>query len=63
MKTFVFYLNNMFKIYFDNFFEVTHDIDKSMSCLFELFVVSFMQEDVYTGHTALALTLALQVFS
>ena len=30
---------------------------------FELFVVSFMQEDVYIGHTALALTLGLQVFS
>ena len=28
---------------------------------FELFVI--MQEDVYIGHTALALTLGLQVFS
>ena len=30
---------------------------------FELFVVSFMQEDVYIGHTASALTLGLQFFS
>ena len=33
------------------------------SSSFELFVVSFMQEDVYIGHTALALMLGLQVFS
>ena len=32
------------------------------SLSFDLFVVSFMQEDVYIGHTALALTLGLQVF-
>ena len=33
------------------------------SSSFELFVVSFMQEDVYVGYSALALTLGLQVFS
>ena len=33
------------------------------SSSFELFVVSFMQEDVYVGYTALALTLGEQVFS
>ena len=33
------------------------------SSSFELFVVSFMLEDVYIGYTALALTLGLQVFS
>ena len=33
------------------------------SSSFELSVVSFMQEDVYIRHTALALTLSLQVFS
>ena len=33
------------------------------SSSFEQFDVSFMQEDVYIGHTALALTLGLQVFS
>ena len=30
---------------------------------FELFVMSFMQQDVYIGHTVLALMLGLQVFS
>ena len=35
----------------------------SPSSSFELFVVSFMQEDVYIGHAALALTLCLRVFS
>ena len=30
---------------------------------FELFVESIMQEDVYIDHTALAITLGLQVFS
>ena len=35
----------------------------SSSSSFELFVVYFMQEDLYIGHTALALTLDLQVFS
>ena len=35
----------------------------SSSSSFELFVVSFMQEDIYIGHTALVLTLGLQVFS
>ena len=33
------------------------------SSSFELFVVSFIQEDVFLGHTALALMLGLQVFS
>ena len=33
------------------------------SLLYELFVVSFMQEDVLIGYTALALRLGLQVFS
>ena len=33
------------------------------SSSFERFVVSFMQEDVYVGHTALAVTLGLQVIS
>ena len=32
------------------------------SSSFEQFDVSFMKEDVYIGHTALALTLGLQVF-
>ena len=35
----------------------------SSSSSYELFFVSFMQEDVYMGHIALALTLGLQVFS
>ena len=35
---------------------------EGFSSSFELFVVSFAQEDVYIGHTALALTLGLQVF-
>ena len=35
----------------------------SSSSSYELFAVSFMQEDVYIGHTALALMLGLQVFS
>ena len=35
----------------------------SSSSSFELFVVSSMQDDVYIGHTALALTLGLRVFS
>ena len=35
----------------------------SFSSSFKLVVVSFMQEDVYIGHTALALTLCLKVFS
>ena len=30
---------------------------------YELFVVSVMQEDIYIGYTALALTLGLHVFS
>ena len=33
------------------------------SWLFELVVVSFMQEDAYIRHTASAFTLGLQVFS
>ena len=33
------------------------------SSSFELFVVSFMQEDEHIGHTALALAFGLQVFS
>ena len=33
------------------------------SSSFKLFVVSFIQEDVFLGHTALALMLGLQVFS
>ena len=33
------------------------------SLSFELVVVSFMQEAVYTGHTALAFTHGLQVFN
>ena len=33
------------------------------SSSYELFVVSFMQEDVYKGDTALELMLSLQVFS
>ena len=33
------------------------------SSSFELFVVSFMQGDVHIGHTALALTFGLLVFS
>ena len=36
---------------------------RSSSLSFEQFDVSFMQEDVYVGHTALALTLCLPVFS
>ena len=32
-------------------------------CRMSYFFVSFMQEDVYIGHTALALMLGLQVFS
>ena len=35
----------------------------SSSSSFELFVVSVIQEDVYIGHTALALMLGLQIFS
>ena len=35
----------------------------SSSSSFELFVVSFMQEDVYIGYTALGLTFGLQVYS
>ena len=38
-------------------------VDSSSSWSFELFVVSIIQEDVYIGHTALALTLDLRVFS
>ena len=34
----------------------------SPSSFFELFVVSFVQKNVYIGHTVLALTLDLQVF-
>ena len=37
--------------------------DCQVTLSFELFVVSFMQEDVYIDHTALALLLSLQVFS
>ena len=37
--------------------------DSFFSSSYELFVVSFMQEDVYIGHPALALTHGLQVFS
>ena len=33
------------------------------SSSFEVFVVSFMQEDVHIGHTALALTFGWQAFS
>ena len=42
-----------------------HDMcgSSSSSSSYELFVVSFMLEDVYIGHAALALTLGLQVFS
>ena len=36
---------------------------QTASSSFEPFVVSFMQEDVYIGYTALALTLGLLVFS
>ena len=36
---------------------------RGSSSSYELFFVSFMQEDVYIGHTALAHTLGLQVFS
>ena len=35
----------------------------SSSLSFELFVVSFMQEDVYVGQIVLALMLGLQVFN
>ena len=46
------------------YFIVRKCIYPSASSLsFELFVVSFMQEDVYIGHTALALTHDLQVFN
>ena len=40
-------------------------MNKSSSSLssYELFVVSIMQEDIYIGYTALALTLGLHVFS
>ena len=34
----------------------------SSSVSFELFVVSFMEEDVYIGHTVLALKLSLRVY-
>ena len=43
--------------------KIKADHKSSSSSSFELFVVSFMQKDVYMGHTALALTLDLQVFS
>ena len=36
---------------------------ENSSSSFELFVVSFMQENVYIGHAALALTLGLHVFA
>ena len=38
-------------------------LSSSSSSSYELFVASIMQEDVYIGYSALALTLGLQVFS
>ena len=56
-------LTGQFKILLFNKCIVDNIRESTSSLSYELFFMSLMQEDVYIGYIALALTLGLQVFS